>query len=103
MVAILADYIFKCIFLSEDGKMPIQISLKLVLMSPTDNKPASVQVMAWCKTRNKPLPEPMLTQFTDAYMQHSGEMRKYLMLSTIIAIIQQHSNIIMKIHKSIYT
>ena len=30
-----------------------------------DNKSALVQVMAWHRTSNKPLPEPMLTQFTD--------------------------------------
>ena len=48
----------------------IQISLKFVLEGPTDNKSALVQVMAWCWTDTKPLPEPMLTQFTDAYMRH---------------------------------
>ena len=39
-------------------------------MSPNDNKPASVQVMAWRQRGNEPLPEPMLAQFTDAYMRH---------------------------------
>ena len=43
-------------------------------MSPIDNKPELVQVMAWRRTGDKPLPETMLTQFTDAYMQHLGEM-----------------------------
>ena len=33
-----------------------------------------VQVMAWRQTGDKPLPEPMLTQFIDAYMQHQGEI-----------------------------
>ena len=33
-----------------------------------DNKPALVQVMAWRRTGDKPLPELMLIQFTDAYM-----------------------------------
>ena len=47
-----------------------QISLKFVPRGPTDNKSALVQVMAWCQTGNKPLPEPMLTQFIDAYMRH---------------------------------
>ena len=70
MVAILADNILKCIFLNEDGKILFQISLKLVPRSPIDNKPALVQVMAWCRTGDKPLPEPMLTQFTDAYKWH---------------------------------
>ena len=35
-----------------------------------DNKPA----LAWSRTGNKSLPEPMQTQFTDAYMRHYGEM-----------------------------
>ena len=60
MVAILADDIFKCIFLNETDKIGIQISLKLVPKSLVDNKPALVQVMAWCQTGNKPLPEPMM-------------------------------------------
>ena len=44
MAAILADDIFKCIFLNENDR--IQISLKFVPKSPLDNKPALVQVMA---------------------------------------------------------
>ena len=37
---------------------------------PTDNKAALFQEMAWCRTGDKPFPEPVLTQFTDAYMRH---------------------------------
>ena len=70
MAAILADDIFKCIFLNENDRIPIQISLKFVPRSPVDNKPTLVQVMAWSRTGDKPLPEPMLTQFTDTYMWH---------------------------------
>ena len=54
MAAILADDFFKCIFLNENDKIPIQISLKLVPRSPINNKPALVQVMAWCRTGDKP-------------------------------------------------
>ena len=70
MAAILANDTFKCIFLKENYRIPIRISLKFVPRSPIDNKPALVQVMAWHRTGNKPLPELMLTQFTDAYMWH---------------------------------
>ena len=70
MAAILADNIFKCIFLIENDRIQIQISKKFVPRSPIDNKPAWVQVMAWRRIGNKPLPEPMMAQFTDAYMQH---------------------------------
>ena len=70
MAAILADDIFKCIFLNEHDKIAIQISLKHVPRNPIDNKPALVQVMAWRRTGDKPLSEPMMTQFSDAYMRH---------------------------------
>ena len=38
----------------------IQISLRYIGKSPTDNKAALVQVMAWRWTGDKPLSEPML-------------------------------------------
>ena len=74
MAAISADDNFKCIFLNENDRIPIRISLKFVSRSPIDNTPALVQVMAWRQTCDKPLPELMLTQFTGAYMRHYGEM-----------------------------
>ena len=40
MAAILADDNFKCIFLTENDRITIQISLKFVPMSPIDNTPA---------------------------------------------------------------
>ena len=70
MAAILADDIFECIFLNENYRIPIQVSLKFVLRSLIENKPALVQVMAWCQIGNKPLPEPMMTQLIDTYMCH---------------------------------
>ena len=70
MGAILADANFKCIFLYEYDRIPIQISLRFAFRSSMDNKPALVQVMAWHQIGDKPLSEPMLTQFTDTYMWH---------------------------------
>ena len=70
MAAILADDNFKCIFLNENDRILIRISLKFVARSPIDDKPALVQVMAWRRTGDKSLPEQMLIQFIDAYMQH---------------------------------
>ena len=70
MAAILADDNFKCTFLNENDRILFQISLKIVPWSPIDNKPALVQGMAWRQTGDKPLPEPMPSQFTDAHMQH---------------------------------
>ena len=51
-------------------KAKIRISLKFGPKGPIDNKAALVQVMAWRRTGDKPLPEPMPTQFTEAYMRH---------------------------------
>ena len=66
MAAILADVLFKCIFMNENDR------ITFVPMSPIDNMPALVQLMAWRRTGDKPLSEPMLTRFTDAYMRHKG-------------------------------
>ena len=68
MTAILADGIFNCIFLNENDRIQIQILLKDVPRSRIYNKPTLVQVMAWRRTGDKPLSEPMMTQFIDAYM-----------------------------------
>ena len=68
MAANLAEDIFKCIFLNENDGILIQIWLKFVPKTPINNTPALVQVMAWRRTDDKPLPEPMMNQFTDTYM-----------------------------------
>ena len=70
MVTILADGIFKYIFMNEKFWILIQLSLKFAPKGPIDNKAVLVQVMAWHQAGNKPLPEPMWTQFTDTYMRH---------------------------------
>ena len=70
MVAVPADNNFRCIFLTENDR----IWLIFVPRSSIDNTPALVPVMAWRRTGDKPLPEPMWTQFTDAFMMHEGEM-----------------------------
>ena len=46
------------------------ISLKFIPKGPIDYKSALVQVVAWHRTGEKPLPESMLTQFTDACIRH---------------------------------
>ena len=51
-----ADDTFKRIFLDEN----VRISLKFVLRGPIDNIPALVQIMAWRRSSNKPLSEPMM-------------------------------------------
>ena len=70
MAAILADDIFKCIFLNENDRITFQISLKFVPWSPIDNKPALGQVMTLQRPDDKAISEPMLIQFKDSYMGH---------------------------------
>ena len=60
MAAILADDIFKCIFLYENVWISIKISLKFVPMGPIINIPALVQIMACRRPGDIPLSEPML-------------------------------------------
>ena len=65
----ITDDIFKSIF-NESVWISITISLKFISKGPIDYKSALVQVVAWHRTGEKPLPESMLTQFTDAYIRH---------------------------------
>ena len=53
---LLADDVFKCIFLNEN----VWILLKFVPKGPINNIPSLVQVMAWRWPGDKPLSEPMM-------------------------------------------
>ena len=66
--------IFKCIFLNENIWISIKISLKFVPKGSINHISALVQIMDWHRLGDKPLSEPMLNQFTDAYMRHYVEM-----------------------------
>ena len=61
---------FKHILMNEKFCISIRISLKVIPNSLIDNESALIQVMAWRRAGDKPLPEPLLTHFTDAYMWH---------------------------------
>ena len=50
----------------------LQISLKLNLKFPFNNKPALVQIMAWRRSGDKPLSDAMTV--TDVSMHHSASM-----------------------------
>ena len=69
-----ADDIFKRIFLNKNVWISINISLKFVPRGQINNIPVLVQIMAWRRTGDKPLSEPMMTQFNDVYMRHSASM-----------------------------
>ena len=55
-----ADDTFKRIFLNENIRISIRISLKFVPKVPINNIPALVQIMAWRRPGDKPLSEPMM-------------------------------------------
>ena len=57
-----SDDIFKWIFLNENVWILINISLKCVPMSPINNIPTLVQVLAWRWPGDKPLSEPMMVR-----------------------------------------
>ena len=55
-----ADDIFKCIYFNENGCILIKFSLKYVRKGSIDNNPPLVQIMAWRRSGDKPLSEPMM-------------------------------------------
>ena len=55
-----ADVIFKCIFLNENVWISNKFSMKFVTKGPINNIPAMVQTMAWRRSGDKPLSEPMM-------------------------------------------
>ena len=65
-MAAISQTISKCIFWNEKVWIFIQISLKLVSNGSLNNKSALVQIMAWCRSGNKPLSEQMMVYLTDA-------------------------------------
>ena len=53
---------FKRIFLNEDIRILIEISLKFVPKGPINNIPALVQIMTWRRPGDKPLSEPIMVR-----------------------------------------
>ena len=58
------DDIFKCIFLTENVKIPIKNSLKFVPKGSINNIPTLVQIMARRQPGDKPLSEPMMVRLS---------------------------------------
>ena len=55
-----ADDMLKCIFLNENVWIPIEISLKFYPKVPINNILALIQIMAWHRSGDKPLSQPMI-------------------------------------------
>ena len=60
--------------LDENVLSSIKISSKFISKGPVNNIAALVQIMAWRRPGDKPLSEPMVAQFFDAYMDHAASM-----------------------------
>ena len=58
--------------------MSLTIFTKFVPNGPFDNNAALVWIMAWRRIDNKPLSEPILARFTDAYMRHLGDALSWI-------------------------
>ena len=55
-----ADYIFKRIFFNEKVWISMKMLLYFVPKGPINNTPALVQIMAWRRSGDKPLSEPIM-------------------------------------------
>ena len=55
-----ADDTYKRIFVNENVRISIEFSLTCVPKGPINSIPALVQIMAWCRSGDKPLSEPMM-------------------------------------------
>ena len=65
------DGILKCLLFNENVRLSIKISMNIVSSGPVNNN----SVIAWRRTGDKPLSEPMMVYFTDAY--HSASVNSY--------------------------
>ena len=73
-----ADNISKCIFLNENLRNWNKISLKFVSSVPINNVSALVQIVAWRRTDDKPLSDPLLTQLSGTYVCHPATTNRDL-------------------------
>ena len=69
-MAAISQTIFPDAFMNENICILTKISPKFVPKGPIGNNPALSQIMASYRIGDKPLCEPMLTQFADAYMRY---------------------------------
>ena len=74
MATILQTTFSNAFCLKENLSILIEILLKFIPEHPITNKSSLAQAMAWHLFGAKPLPDPMMTRFTDAYMHHSASL-----------------------------
>ena len=80
------DDTFKRIFLNENVRISIKISLKFVPKGPINNNPALVQIMAWRRSGDKPLSEPMMVSLLTHICVTRTQCVKWMMLNIRLVI-----------------
>ena len=75
MVAIFQTTFSNAFCLMKMYEFRLRFYWNVVPMGPVINIPALLQRMAWRLIGDKPLSEPKVTQFNDAYMRHPATMR----------------------------
>ena len=79
-----ADDTFKPIFLNENIRISIKISLKFVPKVPINNIPALVEIMAWRRPGHKPLSELMMNCLLTHICVTRPQWVKYTWLCNVV-------------------
>ena len=60
---------------------------------PFNNNPALVQIIAWRRPGDKPLPKQMLTQIYDVIWSHQAKMGQLKIVWSLLSICRPYANI----------
>ena len=85
------DDIFKCIFVNENVRISIKMSLKYVPKCPINNISSLFQIKAWRRPDDKPLSEPimasLLTHICVTRLQWVKHLASYLRWTHILSLL----------------
>ena len=81
-----ADDIFKRIFFNENVLISIKMSLICDTKGPINNIPALVQIMAWCRSGDKPSSEPMMVSLPTHICVTRPQWVKGLLAESLVMI-----------------
>ena len=88
-----AEDTFKHIFLNENVRISIKISLNFAPKGPINNNPALVQIMAWRRPGDKPLSEPMMVSLLTHICVTRPQWVKQLRLHWYLSVKQNQVHI----------
>ena len=80
---------FKCIFVDENVRISIEISLKFVLKGLINNIPALAQIMAWCRPGDKPLSDQWSLDYWQLYVSLGLNELTHLPLGDEIVVLNK--------------